>query len=132
MSLREIVDKMFVKEINAKPKRTTNTKCKEYVSQLLPFKASNLYAQWVYPDNEEEPAQYVVYSWGPHFPLFIYDVPQKQWFRNESGTTQSTNAHRWDARLIVAYMQLDCDTMLDIVTEGARVVHQNVLDKEKK
>lgn len=132
MSLREIVDKMFPEQINAKPKRTTNGKCEEFVAELKPFKASNLYGGWVYPKAEHEPAQYVVYSWGEHFPLFIYDVPEKQWFKNVSGTTQSTNAHRYDASLRnTPYMLLDCDTMIDIVNLGARQVYRNILAEEE-
>jgi hypothetical protein len=100
MSLREIVDKMFPNQINAKPKRTTNGKCEEF--------------------------------WGEHFPLFIYDVPEKQWFKNVSGTTQSTNAHRYDASLRdTPYMLLDCDTMIDIVNLGARQVYRNILAEEE-
>jgi hypothetical protein len=131
MSLREIVDKMFPEQINARAKRTSNNQCKQYVSELKPFKGSNLFAQWVYPENEDEPAQYVVYSWGEHWPLYIYDVPNKQWFQNASHASQGTNAHRWDCSLDVRYLQLDVATMKNIVTQGARTVYRNILAEEE-
>lgn len=130
MSLREKVDNIFYDRIHTKRKRTTNSKCKEFVNECLPFVASNLYAEWVYPKNKEEPAMYVVYSWGTHFPLYIWEPVERTWFANTTGSTTSTDAHRWDARPSGNALPLDLDTMLDIVSEGIRPVYSKIIQEE--
>lgn len=131
MSLREKVDNIFHDRIHAKRARTSNTNCKEFVRKCLPFKASNLYGEWVYPHNEEEPAMYVVYSWGTHFPLYIWEPVERAWLGNTTGSTTSTQQHRWDARPDSGVLPIDLDTMLEIIHEGARPVWNRILEEEK-
>lgn len=125
MSLREKVDNIFRKNIEAKSRRSTNGKCRDYVEKRMPFVASNLYAEWVYPRGKEEPAMYVVYSWGKHFPLYIWEPVERCWLKNISSTTNSSNQHRYDASLAnETYMPLDTDTMIDITDRGIRKVYK--------
>ena len=66
--------------------RTTNSKCSALVEQRKEFQASNLYARWMYD-------RYVVFSYGPHWPLFVYDQ-KKGWFENSERYSVSTSKHR--------------------------------------
>ena len=72
-----------------KPVRTSNGGSSQYVRQHLPFKASNLWAEWV-----QEETRYVVYSYGRHWPLFIYDKQTNVWFENASKYSVSTNRQK--------------------------------------
>jgi hypothetical protein len=131
MSLREKVDNLFNEQINRKPKRTTNGKCEKFVEERVPFNASNLYAQWEYPITKGEPAMYVVYSWGKHFPLYIWEPVEREWFKNTTGSTNSTHQHRYDAGIAnTKYLPLDTDTMIDIITRGIRPVFKELETEE--
>ena len=37
---------------------------------------------------------YVVYSYGSHWPMFIYDEIQRRWFENEDSRSVTTSKHR--------------------------------------
>lgn len=77
----------------AKPVRTSNGGSSQYVRQHLPFKASNLWAEWVQSENAEH-TRYVVYSYGRHWPLFVYDKQTDTWYENASKYSVSTSRHK--------------------------------------
>ena len=71
-------------------KRITNRRAGDYVGQCTPFKGSNLYGEALPLGG------FVVYSYGPHWPLYIYDGCT--WYENASRITPSTSRHRSQAR----------------------------------
>ena len=78
-------------------KRINGRHSRGYVKARTPFKNSNgqLYAEWLGLDGRENSeARYCVYSYGPHWPLFIY-VPQVDtWFENKDKYGPTTSKHR--------------------------------------
>ena len=46
--------------------KTSNKDARQYVQKRKEFTGSNTFGRWVDDDN------YVVYSWGTHFPMFAY------------------------------------------------------------
>ena len=46
--------------------KTSNKDARQYVQKREEFTGSNTFGRWVDDDN------YVVYSWGTHFPMFAY------------------------------------------------------------
>lgn len=77
--------------------RITNREASKYVTNLEEFKANNIFAEWVDgTDSSGQPirdARYVVYSYGPHWPLFIYDVLTDRWYANKSKYGITTSKH---------------------------------------
>ena len=73
---------------DVKPKKTTNTTAYEYASAKIPFKGSNLNAEWGV--NQSGDRYYVVksYEWYPIF-LFIND----QWYQVLDNYSSSTSKH---------------------------------------
>lgn len=69
--------------------RITNKQAKVYVEQLKPFIGSNLKAI-------EKDGMYIVYSYGEHFPAYIY--AEGAWFENEDDYSASTKRHMSQAR----------------------------------
>ena len=60
---------------------------------IFPRKTSNLY---------------IVYSWGTHFPMWVYDGDLNQWFGNSDRYSRSTSKHQSLSR---PNAQIDmCDT----------------------
>jgi hypothetical protein len=77
--------------------KIANKNAREYVLQRKPFEGNNLYAvtrQSLSPDPENfnTVQHYVVYSYGEHYPLFIYIGGH--WFENEDKYSVSTSKHR--------------------------------------
>lgn len=75
-------------------KRVSNKHCRPFVQERIPFRGSNLYAEWI-PTVTEGDERYVVYSYGIHWPLFIYT--NGCWFENEQRHSLSTAIHRTHA-----------------------------------
>jgi hypothetical protein len=73
-------------------KRINGRTSRPYVQQKQEFKNSNgqLYAEWHNGDNP----RYVVYSYGSHWPLFVYVPSANTWFENKEKFGPTTSKHR--------------------------------------
>lgn len=65
-----------------KPTRVANHSAREYVQRRKPFQGSNCWGEKAGPDR------YVVYSYGTHFPMFVYD--SGKWYGNKERYSRST------------------------------------------
>lgn len=80
---------------------------RHYVQRREAFKNSNgqLYAEWHGLDGRENSeARYCVYSYGPHWPLFIYVPHVSTWFENKEKYGTTTSKHR-------TFTHPHCDTV---------------------
>jgi len=66
--------------------KTANYNCRSYVEKLQPFVASHMWGEWL---ND----RYVVFSYGAHWPLFIYEQATDTWYANRDKYSQSTSRH---------------------------------------
>jgi len=66
----------------------TRQKARAKVQALEAFQTSNgqMFARWA------SPTVYAVFSYGSHWPLFVYDGTQ--WFENEDKCSVTTSHHR--------------------------------------
>jgi hypothetical protein len=78
--------------------KVANGKCREYVRNMKEFTGNNLFARYTCatPGTTSE-IFYVVYSYGSHYPLFIYHCSTKTWFENEDRYSVTTSKHRSQA-----------------------------------
>lgn len=65
--------------------KTSNRKASTYVANLKEFTGSNTFGVWENPDC------YVVYSYGKHFPMYLYNKTLQEWFINEDKYSVSTS-----------------------------------------
>lgn len=74
-------------------RRLSNRQVRKYVEQCFPFSNSNktLYGDW-------KGKLFVVWSYGSHWPLFIYDPASEKWFENATSSSRTTSRHRSQAR----------------------------------
>lgn len=75
--------------------RCNNRDARSYVQCRKNFKANNLYAQHHKTLHDDE--VYIVYSYGQHFPLFVYHYRTNTWFENEDKYSKTTSKHRSQA-----------------------------------
>jgi len=79
--------------------KIANSKCRSLVESRTPFQGSNLWGTWHNSTIvESTDRQYVVYSWGHHFPMYIYDEATQVWFGSIQKSSQSTTRHQSLAR----------------------------------
>ena len=71
--------------------KLSNATCRDAVSRRLPFKGNNLWGEW---EGSKPLYCFVVYSYGKHFPLWVYDPLVDQWFGNADQYSRTTSKHR--------------------------------------
>ena len=97
--------------------RVSNNKARDYVNGFKEFQGSNMFSE-SYPSK----GLYVVYSYGSHFPMYIYDKEQGKWIGNKDKYSSSTTRHQSQGRpsgeIDVWYNTND---MKDIIWHGGLV-----------
>lgn len=83
--------------VQAKQPRINGRLAYEFTAQRKPFRNSNnqLYARWLHgsPKHEGAGLRYVVYSYGAHWPLFIWCDDSLQWYSNSDKYGTTTSKH---------------------------------------
>lgn len=88
---------------------TSNAKCSELVGKKLNFNGainpnaqgtwgSSIFGFWHDFENYELRNIYAVYSYGQHFPMYVYDKSIGKWFGNYDKYSRSTSKHQAQAR----------------------------------
>jgi hypothetical protein len=79
--------------------KIANIHCRPLVEAREEFQGSNLWGVWHDSTlTESIDKQYVVYSWGHHFPIYIYTDRCNLWFGNKDKYSQSSTKHQAMAR----------------------------------
>ena len=92
-----------------KPPRVTNKDARKYVQQRKPFQGNSTYGTY-----KED--RYVVYSYGEHWPLFVYD--DGRWFANSDRYSHSTTKHRTQLHPLTDCTPLPLQKMCDLADYG--------------
>lgn len=100
-------------------KKIANKNAREYVQNKQAFKGANLYGDWRYISNRDV---YVVYSYGAHWPLFMYDDAVGVWFENTERVSVSTSKHATQAHPHVPTIVCDTNTIKRAISEGVNAV----------
>jgi hypothetical protein len=77
--------------------RVSNNKARDYVNILEEFQGSNMFGKW-HSWDEGVDKLYVVYSYGHHFPMYVYDDRENKWVGNKDKFSRSTTRHQSQAR----------------------------------
>lgn len=57
------------------------------------FTGNNIYGRW-YDDGKGVHSWYVVFSYGDHFPMYIFDTTAGLWFGNADKYSRTTSRHQ--------------------------------------
>ena len=97
--------------------KITNADCRSWVDDRDPFKTGNktIFAEFSGTDNK----LYVVYSYGYHFPMYVYDREHGQWLGNKDKYSRTTSKHQSQARPSerIQYW-VDTETLRDLINRG--------------
>ena len=92
--------------------RTTNKNARVYVQNKEPFLGSHIF-------SSNELNLYIVYSYGEHFPLFIYDYPNHQWLENDDSYSRTTARHRAQLRPTPNTLKCTTEQMQAVIRAGS-------------
>lgn len=94
--------------------RVSNNKARDYVNILEEFQGSNMFGKW-HSWDEGVDKLYVVYSYGHHFPMYVYDDRENKWIGNKDKYSRSTTRHQSQARPSDEITWLNTDEMQDVI-----------------
>lgn len=94
------------------PTRVNNNQARQYVERKEPFAGSNTFAEW-------QSWLYVVYSYGHHWPMFVYDSQVDLWFENTSKYSRTTSKQHGQLRPFgLEYTPMSRDEICALVDAG--------------
>ena len=93
--------------------------CVALARKKEPFTFNNVYALYREANALRiEPSTYTVYSYGSHYPLYVYDYEACQWYGNKDKSTPTTNKHMKRFEPYSVAQWVDTDTITRIATSG--------------
>ena len=101
--------------------KVSNTTCRALVQARKPFKGNNLFAVTICAQPDRNLTErYVVYSYGTHWPLFVWQASDGggAWFENQDRYSPTTSKHRSQAHPHEPATPMTCNAMLRIVEDG--------------
>ena len=97
--------------------KIANKDCAPYVTEKKAFQGSNLFGEWDGPTewlpNNTPSTPYVVYSYGYHFPIYIW--LDGVWYENTDKYSVSTSKHQTQARPDALTVRTNRNGMIDIL-----------------
>ena len=99
------------------------------VEGRMPFHGNSVFATWV------SNSLYVVYSYGTHFPMYVYDanasvfdgfgsvVSKGVWLGNSDRYSVTTSKHQGKTRPNTVHKWLDTEGLKDVIHQGGYTKH---------
>lgn len=105
--------------------RVSNNKARDFVNGFKDFQGSNTTGKWLNVANGRDGTNflYVVYSYGSHFPMYIYDDQENKWIGNKDKYSSSTTRHQSLLRPSSVGLWLDTEDMQHVVRHQGLVGH---------
>ena len=104
--------------------RVSNNKARQYVEKLEEFQGSNMFGKWLDVGNgrTETNLLYAVYSYGSHFPMYVWVSGEKKWIGNKDKYSQSTTRHQSQGRPSgEIHVWYNTDDMKEVIYHGGLV-----------
>jgi hypothetical protein len=92
---------------------SSNKQAGQHVTNKEPFKGSNTWGEWIKD-------LYVVYSYGRHFPMYVWDEKLGMWFGNEDKYSRSTTRQQGQLRPSAPFISYyNTDSLIKLVSTGS-------------
>lgn len=105
------------------PKTIPNYQARALVQRKEHFDGAHVFARWQTKDSDNErgcskQTLYVVYSYGHHFPLFVYDADSNVWIENSSKYSNTTSKHRTQLHPLCDTIKRTLDDVMMVTRNG--------------
>lgn len=103
--------------------KITNSQARAYIMRHEEFKTGNetIFGHYHYDFQARgiyQKVTYVVYSYGYHFPMYVYDYEAEQWVGNRDKYSRTTSKHQSITRPDNVSFWVDTDTLCNIARLG--------------
>ena len=95
--------------------KTTNQDAREYVLKKEEFSTSH---GTINGTHNLAANTYTVYSYGAHFPMYVYDYTTEQWYGNSDKYSRTTSKHQSTCRPPNVAEWYPTHTMVEIANHG--------------
>lgn len=100
--------------------KIANKDAREYVNRCEDFTGSNIFAEVIRHHtcgcNED---LYVVYSYGTHFPMYVYDYSTREWYANSDKYSPTTSKHQSQCRpSFEIAREFNTEDLIDLIKTG--------------
>lgn len=89
----------------------TNRECCRYAANFLEFTNKNKTIFGYSNYKNLHPITYTVYSYGQHFPMYVYDFEKKKWYGNKDRYSMTTSKHQSMMRPSIVEEYYDTNTL---------------------
>jgi hypothetical protein len=90
--------------------KVANSRARDFVDDRLPFRGSNTYGRTLFDGS------YAAFSYGEHWPLYLWWRASDQWFANAGEYSMSTSRHAGQLRpRIVTTVPLPTSALIRLV-----------------
>ena len=102
--------------------KIANKNASEYVNNRYIFQGSNIFAEVIRPYCGVNEGLYVVYSYGHHFPMYVFDYDTREWYANEDSYSMTTSRHQSQCRprFEITY-EFATDELIKLIEKGGMV-----------
>jgi len=76
------------------------------------FTGNNTFSVWTAYNK------YVVYSYGPHFPLLVYNPSEQKWYHNSDKYSTSTSKHLTQLRPLCETFPLNTKALQSLINHA--------------
>lgn len=111
--------------------RCSNSDAIRFIEYRDEFETNNqtMFGRWQYK-HERGTGRYVVYSYGYHFPMYVYDANTCEWYGNKDKYSRTTSSHQTKARPRAGIADwFDTETMKRIIEFGMVGLIEHKLEK---
>ena len=100
-----------------------NYQARAYVQRKEHFDGAHVFARWQTKDSDNERGRskqtlYVVYSYGHHFPMFVYDADSNVWVENCDRYSNTTSRHRSQLHPMCDTIKRSIDDVMMVASNG--------------
>ena len=100
-----------------------NNKARAFVQRKEAFDGAHIFARWQTKDSDNRRGRskqtlYVVYSYGHHFPMFVYDADANVWVENSDRYSVTTSKQRTQLHPLCDTIKRTLDDVLMVATNG--------------
>ena len=100
-----------------------NYRARAYVQRKEHFDGAHIFARWQVKRSDNKMGRskqtlYVVYSYGHHFPMFVYDADANVWVENSDRYSVTTSKHRTQLHPLCDTIKRSLDDVLMVVDNG--------------
>ena len=101
--------------------KITNREARDLIIRKETFTTGNktLFAKYFEErTNANIPPLYIVYSYGEHFPMWVYDYGSGNWYGNQDKYSRTTSKHQSITRPPNIHQWFDTETLKRVINMG--------------